>query len=74
MSLQLRLQESQRKGDGGCGKKLSLHRFPADQNIGSVSMGGKGFFGILWHEQQILACCQTHYDNGPSKVTLTLVL
>ena len=30
------------------------------------------FGGILQRQQQVLACCQTHSDYGPSKMPLKL--
>ena len=36
MPILLRLQELQGKGDGGWGKKVSLHRFLADQKIANA--------------------------------------
>ena len=44
------------------GKKVSLHCVLANQKI-----------AILWkkcvlgHEEQVIACCLTHYDYGPPK-------
>ena len=32
--------------------------------------GENVFRGILYHEQQLTACCQTHSDYGPSKMPL----
>ena len=36
--------------------------------------GGGVFWGILWHEQQVIACCQTHSDYGPPKMPLKLAM
>ena len=36
--------------------------------------GKNAFFDILFHEQQFIACCQAHFDYGPSKMPLKLVL
>ena len=50
------------------GGKVSLHRFSADQVRGP---GKKRVLGIqLQNERQVLACCQTHSDYGPSKMPL----
>ena len=51
------------------GKEVSFSRFLADQKIAS-SWGKNTFWGILWHEQQDIACCQTHSDYGPPKMSL----
>ena len=40
------------------GKKVSLHRFSAGRR--SRVRGINAVWGILWHEQQIIACCQPH--------------
>ena len=32
------------------------------------------FWGILQHEQQVIAYCQTHYDYGPPKMPLKLAV
>ena len=32
------------------------------------------FWGILYHEQQVIACCQTHSDYRPSKMPLKLAV
>ena len=32
------------------------------------------FWGILLHEQQVIAYCQTHYDYGPPKMPLKLAV
>ena len=32
----------------------------------------KKFWGILQHEQQVIAYFQTHYDYGPPKMPLKL--
>ena len=49
-------------------KKVPLHPFLADQKI--VSLWGKNvFWGIL-----VTACCQTHSDYGPPKMSLKLAV
>ena len=53
--------------------KVSLLRFLADQKIAS-SKGKKAFWGILKHEQQVIAYFQTHHDYGPQKMPLTLAV
>ena len=51
----------------GWGKKVSLRLFLADQKI-----------AISWkkcvsgHEQQVIACFQTHSDYGPPKMSLNV--
>ena len=50
------------------GGKVSLHRFSADLKTAS------SFWGILLHEQQVIAFCQTHSDYGPSKMSLKLAV
>ena len=49
-------------------QKVSLHHFWADQKIVS------SFWGILKHEQQVIAYFQTHYDYVPQKMPLTLTV
>ena len=61
----LQLQKIPGKGDGGW-KKVSLRRFLADQK--------NAFWGILLHEQQVIACCQIHSDYGPPKMPLKLAV
>ena len=51
-------------------EKVSLCSFLADQKIGSSWK--KCVWGILLHEQQVIACCQTHSDYGPPKMSLKL--
>ena len=34
----------------------------------------KKFWGILQHEQQVIAYFQTHYDYGPPKMPLKLAV
>ena len=52
--------------DGG--KKVSLLCFQLIRR--SRANGKNAFFAILWHKQQVLACCQTHFDYGLSKMPL----
>ena len=54
--------------------KVSLRRFLADRKIASSwrKKEKKAFWGILKHEQQVIAYFQTHYDYGPQKMALTL--
>ena len=49
-------------------KKVSLHNFLADLRLRGC--GKKLFWDILQHQQQIIACCQTHSDYGPPKMSL----
>ena len=47
-------------------KKVSLHRFfgsPEDHEFVEKNV----FWGILKHEQQVIAYCQTQYDYRPPK-------
>jgi len=54
-------------------KKVSLRHFGgADQKI--VNLWKKCIWGILQHEQQVTACCQTHSDYGPPKISLKLAM
>ena len=46
-------------------EKKSLHCFSADQKI--ASLWKKCVLGHPKHEQQVIACCQTHFDYGPPK-------
>ena len=68
----LQLQKLPGKGDGGW-KKVSLHRFGADQKIAS-SWKKNAFWGILQQEQQVIAYCQTLSDYGPPKMCLKLAV
>ena len=54
-------------------QKVSLRRFGANQKIAS-SWGGKAVWGILLHEQQVIACFQTHSDYGPPEMPLKLAV
>ena len=36
--------------------------------------GQNAFWGILYHEQQVIACCKTHSDYGPPKMSLKLTV
>ena len=36
--------------------------------------GKNAFWGTLLHEQQVIACCQTHSDYGPTKMSLKLAV
>ena len=54
-------------------QKVSLRRFGADQKIAS-SKKKNAFWGILKHEQQVIAYFQTHYDYVPQKMPLTLAV
>ena len=51
--------------------KVSLHRFLADQ---CEFVEKNEFWGILKHEQQVIAYFQTHYDYGPQKMPSTLAV
>ena len=59
------------KGDGGW-TKVSLRRFLADQKI--ASSWKKCVLEHPIHEQQVIACCQTHSDYGPPKMPLKLAM
>ena len=53
------------------GKKVSLCRFfvsPEDREF----VEKMRFGAILQQEQQFIACCQTHSDYGPPKMSLKL--
>ena len=54
-------------------QKVSLRRFWADQKIAS-SQKKNAFWGILKHEQQVIAYFQTHYDYVLQKMPLTLAV
>ena len=47
-------------------QKVSLRRFGADRRS-RVRRKKKAFWGILKHEQQVIAYFQTHYDYAPQK-------
>ena len=36
--------------------------------------GKNVFWGILQHKQQVIVCCQTHFDYGPPKMPLKLAV
>ena len=61
MPILLQLQKLPWKGDGGW-KKVSLRRFGADRRS-RVRREKKSFWGILKHEQQVIAYFQTHYSQ-----------
>ena len=58
----------QGKGMDG-GKKCLCVISLVDQKI--ASLWGKC---VLGHEQQVIACCQTHSDYGPPKMSLKLAV
>ena len=70
----LQLQKLPGKGDGGWEKKVSLQRFLADQKTASSWEKKNAFWDVLQHEQQVIACCQTHSDYGPPKMSLKLAV
>ena len=53
--------------------KVSLRRFWLTRTS-RVRRKKKAFWGILKHEQQVIAYFQTHYDYGPQKMPLTLAV
>ena len=61
----LQLQKLQGKGGGGC-------NFLADQKI-AISWK-KCLLGHHIAQQQVIACCQTHFDHGPPKMPLKLAV
>ena len=72
MPILLQLQKLLWKGDGGWEKEglcvvLGLIRK-------SRVRRKNAFGGILQHEQQVIACCQTHSDYGPPKMSLKLAV
>ena len=42
--------------------------------VDSEFVDKNAFWVILQHEQQVIACCQTHSDNGPPKTSLELAV
>ena len=72
MPILLQLQNYRGKGMEG-EQKVSLRRFGADQKIAS-SQKKNAFWGIIKHEQQVIAYFQTHYDYVPQKMPLTLAV
>ena len=59
------------------GKKSVFASFfvrPEDREFVGGGGGGDAFWGILQHQQQAIACCQTHSDYGPPKMPLKLVV
>ena len=54
-------------------QKVSLRRFGADQKIASL-LKKNAFWGILKHEQQVIAYFQTHYHYVPQKMPLALAV
>ena len=72
MPILLQLQKLPWKGDGGCTKSVfaSFLGWPEDREF----VEKKEFWGILKHDQQIIAYFQTHYDYVPQKMPLTLAV
>ena len=68
----LQLQKLPGKGMEGGEKKCLFVLLLDDQKIASLRKNA--FWGILQHEQQVTACCQTHSDYGPPKMSLKLAV
>ena len=72
MPILLQLQKLQWKGDEGWTKSVfaSFLAWSEDREFVEFFLGG----GIPKHEQQVIAYFQTHYDNVPQKMPLTLAV
>ena len=68
----LQLQKIAGQGDGVWKKKCLCVVFWLTRR--SRVRGKNAFWGILQHEQQVIACCQTHSDYGPPKMPLKLTV
>ena len=64
----LQLQKLSGKEDGGWEKSVFALFFGGPEDHDFV------FWGILQHEQQVIACCQTHSDYEPPKMPLNLAV
>ena len=51
---------------------MSLHRFYADQKIANSVLGKMRRFLVSYSTSNVLVCCQTHSDYGPSNMPLEL--
>ena len=58
--------------EGGKKECLCIIFWPEGREF--VERETKAFWGILWHEQQVIACCQTYSDYGPLKMSLKLAV
>jgi len=72
MPLLLRLQKLQGNGDGEWKKKYLYIIFRLTRR--SRVCGKNKRIAILQHKKQVIACCQMHFDYGPSKMPLRLAL
>ena len=70
----LQLQKLPGKGDGGYKSSVftSLFWLTRRRRVRVEKMR----FGVssVQHEQQVIACCQTHSDYGPPKMPLKLTM
>ena len=72
MPVLLRLQKIPRKGDGGWTKSVFASFWGWSEDRDFVEKNA--FWGILKHEQQVIAYFQTRYDYVPQKMPLTLAV
>ena len=68
----LQLQKLLGKGDGGRKTSVFVSFFLLTRR--SQFRGKNAFWGILYHEQQFVACCQMHADYRPPKMPLKLAV
>ena len=78
MSPLLQLQKLPGKGDGGWKESLFVFVLFVFCFVfitrRSRVRGINAFWGILLHEQHVIACCQTRSDYGPPKMSLKLAV
>ena len=72
MPILLQLQKLPWKGDGGWTKSVFASFLGWSEDREFVEKNA--FWGILKHEQQVIAYFQTHYDYVPPKMPLTLAV
>ena len=72
MPILLQLQKLPWKGDGGWTKSVFALFWGWSEDHKFVEINA--FWGILKHEQQVIAYFQTHYDYVPQKMPLMLAV
>ena len=60
--------------EGGEKKRLCVVFCLTRRSLVRRKKGKIAFWGILYHEQQVITYCQTHYDYGPPKMPLKLAV
>ena len=74
MPILLQLQKLPWKGVEGGKKKCLCLVFLLTRKSRVRRKKKKSFWGILKHEQQVIAYCQTLYDYGPPNMSLKLAV